>query len=58
MELEARVLELLQQVGIRTGQAVLDFGCGYGTYTIPVAEIVDRQGKVYALDKDVELLIS
>jgi len=52
MELEARVLEMLQQVGIRRGQTVLDFGCGSGTYTIPVAKIVGEQGRVYALDKD------
>jgi ubiquinone/menaquinone biosynthesis C-methylase UbiE len=47
---------MLQQIGIRRGQTVLDFGCGYGAYTVPVAEIVGEQGKVYALDKDKEAL--
>ena len=56
MELESRVLNMLQQIGIRRGQTVLDFGCGYGAYTVPVAEIVGEQGKVYALDKDKEAL--
>ena len=56
MELESRVLNMLQQIGIRTGQTVLDFGCGYGAYTIPVAKIVGEQGRVYALDKDKEAL--
>jgi len=46
------VIEILQRIGIKSGQSVLDFGCGSGTYTIPVAKIVGKQGKVYALDKD------
>jgi len=56
MELESRALEMLQQIGIRSGQTVLDFGCGCGTYTIPAAKIVSEQGRVYALDKDKEAL--
>ncbi len=47
---------MLQQIGIRRRQTVLDFGCGSGTYTIAVAKIVDAQGRVYALDKDNEAL--
>jgi ubiquinone/menaquinone biosynthesis C-methylase UbiE len=47
---------MLEQIGIRSGQTVLDFGCGLGMYTIPVAKIVGEQGKVYALDKDKEAL--
>lgn len=43
---------MLQQVGIKRGQAVLDFGCGSGIYSIPAAEIVGEHGRVYALDKD------
>jgi ubiquinone/menaquinone biosynthesis C-methylase UbiE len=50
--LEQKVLEMLQRIGIRNGQTVLDFGCGSGTYTIPVAKIVGTRGRVYALDKD------
>jgi ubiquinone/menaquinone biosynthesis C-methylase UbiE len=50
--LEQKVLEMMQRIGIRNGQTVLDFGCGSGTYTIPVARIVGKKGKVYALDKD------
>jgi len=56
MELESRALEMLQQIGIRGRQTVLDFGCGLGTYTIPAAKIVGVQGMVYALDKDKESL--
>jgi ubiquinone/menaquinone biosynthesis C-methylase UbiE len=56
MEIESRAIELLERIGIRRGQTVLDFGCGYGIYTIPVARIVGEQGRVYALDKDKEAL--
>jgi len=56
MEQESRILEILKQIGIKRGQTVLDFGCGYGAYTIPVAEIVGEQGRVYALGKDKEAL--
>ncbi len=50
--LELKVIKILQRIGIKRGHIVLDFGCGSGTYTIPVAKIVSKQGKVYALDKD------
>ena len=56
MDLESRALEILERAGIEEGQIVLDFGCGSGTYTIPVAKIVGDKGKVYALDKDSEAL--
>jgi ubiquinone/menaquinone biosynthesis C-methylase UbiE len=56
IELESPIIDMLLQVGIKKGQIVLDFGCGYGMYTIPVAEIVGMQGRVYALDKDQEAL--
>ena len=56
MELESQALEVLQQIGIRRGQTVLDFGCGSGTYTIPAAKTVGGQRKVYALDKDKKAL--
>ena len=56
MELESRAIELLERIGVRRGQTVSDFGCGYGAYTIPVAKIVSAQGRVYALDKDKEAL--
>ena len=44
--------KLLGQVGIESGQTVLDFACGEGNYTITVARIVGQQGIVYAIDKD------
>jgi len=50
MWLDRNASQMLSEVGICKGQAVLDFGCGLGTYTIPAAELVGTKGRVYALD--------
>jgi ubiquinone/menaquinone biosynthesis C-methylase UbiE len=42
--------ETLSIIGIEEGQKVLDFGCGIGSYSIPAAKKVGKEGKVYALD--------
>jgi len=52
------IIRILQRIGIKNGQTVLDFGCGSGTYTIPAAKIVGKQGRVCALDKDKNALDS
>jgi SAM-dependent methyltransferase len=42
---------ILQQLGLRTScQDLVEFGCGYGTFTIPAARRIT--GRVYALDID------
>jgi len=51
-----QVLEVLERIGLDRGQIVLDFGCGSGTYAIPAAKIVGEHGRVYALDKDTQVL--
>lgn len=42
--------KILQEVGIKPGFYILDYGCGPGSYTIPAAQLVGKSGKVYALD--------
>ena len=42
----------LKRAGFKKGQTVLDFGCGSGIYTIPVAKIIGEHSLIYALDKD------
>ncbi len=56
MELESRVRKILEKIGVSRDQIVLDFGCGSGIYTIPTAKIAGERGKVYALDKDRQVL--
>jgi len=44
----------LEDIGIKKGDVVLDFGCDAGPYTIPAAKAVSKEGKVYAIDKEIE----
>ena len=43
-------MDILKEVGIKPGFHVLDYGCGPGSYIIPLAGLVGESGKVYALD--------
>jgi len=43
-------MNILKEVGIKPGSHVLDYGCGPGSYIIPLAELVGKSGKIYALD--------
>ena len=48
--------KFLQDIGIKNGQVVFDFGCNRGHYTIPAAKVVGKNGKVYAFDKNKDAL--
>jgi len=41
---------ILDEVGLRSGQVVLEYGCGPGGYTLVAAERVGPGGTVHALD--------
>jgi ubiquinone/menaquinone biosynthesis C-methylase UbiE len=43
-------INILREAGIQRGFRVLDYGCGPGSYIIPLAELVGESGKIYALD--------
>lgn len=43
-------LKTLDEVGVKQGMAVLDFGCGPGEFSLAAAELVGSAGTVYALD--------
>ena len=41
---------ILKETNINKGDFVVDYGCGPGRYTIPIAKMVGDSGKVYAVD--------
>ncbi len=42
--------KILRNAGLKSGDQVLDFGCGPGSFSLAAARIVGQSGKVYALD--------
>jgi ubiquinone/menaquinone biosynthesis C-methylase UbiE len=43
-------IDVLKEAGIKPGFRVLDYGCGPGSYILPLAELVGESGEIYALD--------
>ena len=42
--------KIIEEIGIKPGFHVLDYGCGPGSYILPLAKLVGEKGKIYALD--------
>ena len=40
----------LKKIPLKEGMVVVDYGCGPGRYTLPVAQLVGPEGKVFAVD--------
>ena len=43
-------MDVLKEAGIEPGFCVLDYGCGQGSYVVPLARLVGSSGEIYALD--------
>jgi len=43
-------MDIVKEIGLKPGFKVLDFGCGPGSYVLPVSELIGENGKLYALD--------
>jgi len=50
IDLFVRPRRRLAKVPVREGMTVVDYGCGPGRYTMPLAELVGPGGKVFAVD--------
>ena len=40
----------LEKARLTKGMSVVDYGCGPGSFTIPAAELVGHEGRVFAVD--------
>lgn len=52
----AQAYALFQRAGLRTGQCVLDLGCGPGFTTLELAHVVGPNGRVIARDQSANFL--
>jgi SAM-dependent methyltransferase len=48
--------QIFEKIGLKPGQFFIDLGCGTGNYSLHAAEIVGKQGKVFAADSWAEML--
>lgn len=48
--LDENALAVLKKIGVKKDQKVIDFGCGLGTYSIPAAGTVGKDGRVFAVE--------
>jgi len=42
--------KIVEELNIKSGMIVADFGCGAGYFTIPIAKKIKNSGKIYAID--------
>jgi ubiquinone/menaquinone biosynthesis C-methylase UbiE len=42
--------KIIADIGIKPGDGVLDYGCGPGSYILPVYRLAGEAGKIYAAD--------
>ncbi len=48
--------QLLKELHVQPGQVICDMGCGNGFYTLKLAELTGKRGKVHAVDIQKEML--
>ncbi len=53
---EENCQRLLKELHVKPGQVICDMGCGNGFYTVKLAQLTGKKGKVYAVDIQQEML--
>lgn len=46
--------EMIRALGVNQGRTVIDFGCGKGRYSIPIAQVIGSGGMVLAVERDAD----
>lgn len=57
--IEKKAQSMLKQLRVEKGQTIIDFGCGKGRYTLPLAQAVGLNGRIFAVDnqkKELDIL--
>ncbi|MBN2803123.1 MAG: class I SAM-dependent methyltransferase [Deltaproteobacteria bacterium] len=44
--------KMITALGVKSGNKVVEFGCGIGRYGIPVSQVVGENGSVFAIERD------
>ncbi len=55
-DLEENASRAFKQLGLKPGMKVCDLGCGNGYWTLPIARDLGAEGRVYAVDIQIEML--
>lgn len=42
--------KVIKKIPLKEGMTVVDYGCGPGRYTIPIAKLIRPKGKAFAID--------
>jgi ubiquinone/menaquinone biosynthesis C-methylase UbiE len=49
--------EMLSELNLKEGDIFIDVGAGNGFFSLPAAEIVGNEGKVYSVDVEIDMLL-
>lgn len=51
---ENDAIDIMREIGFKEKDQVVDFGCSLGHYSIPLAQVVGQEGRVYGIDMNKE----
>ncbi|XMB86803.1 class I SAM-dependent methyltransferase [Mycoplasmatota bacterium WC44] len=49
-------VEIIREIGVNEGANVIDFGCGFGHYSLAASIAVGKSGNIYAIDNNKGIL--